>query len=157
VAFLIVAICVIAFLGLYGRERKEAEELKLKVMYSSQNEVFHFSNSKSLEIYRGSEELDLNEVAIDLYAYNCDQSDYNLTIPEIVEYFSSEYADDGTLRIYSRPEAISKYISWYNHGGDDKAYSYRSKLVLYLSKNGYNNLYYDLDVSELQDILPKVE
>lgn len=162
---IILFMLTIVIVGIYiysiqQKEKAERAEQEKRRLYYRQNEAFGLSYGRLNEGYffHGREELDLPRVALSIYVYNCDQSNYELTIDKVEEYLSEEYAEDGSLRIYSCPADIIDYIDWYYHCGGNEAISYfEGKVSDYMENNGYECDYTDLSIEELQMIMPMVE
>ena len=152
---------VLSFAFIYSKnvlKEKAAKEYELQIMYKWQNKAFSLGkNDNDRMSYIGSDKLDLKFLFISLYRYSVDEPDSDLTMQEVIDYLSTEYADDGTLMIYSRPESISNYIEWWStKDGAHKVTLFNADIAGYLGKNGYDYHYEKYSIEELQKILPKV-
>ena len=156
----VTVILIICWWNFYNEQKKKqlAEEREIQIMYYEQNCAFQLGNLSFDErkIYRSGDELDLKWTAVSLQAYNLYQSEYEVTLQEVIDYLDSEYAEDGTLMVLCRPESIDGYIKWYVNGGEGMALDYRSTLEKYLRNNGIAESYKDLSVEELQNVMPKL-
>lgn len=136
------------------------EEHKIEVLYYDQNCAFYIGQAAydCRNYYRSSNELDLKQMTLSLHAYNISQSVYEITLQDVLDYLDSEYADDGTLMVFSRPDSINDYISWFFFdSGETKILSYSISLNLYLKNNGYADYYTELSVEELDNIMPEYD
>ena len=141
----------------YCQKKKAIEEKELRYIYKQQNEAFVMNcNLADMNYYHGSDEIKLHDLTIALYVYSLDNPENTITVEAVQEYFSKEYADDGSLMVYSRPKAFDKYIDWWWDGGSAKIWNFEINLVDYLSKNGYDHHYDKFSLEELKNLLPLV-
>ena len=119
--------------------RKKQEEALEKVLiaieYRRQNGTFprtsgHYADEA---FYVGYDAIRENEMYVSLAAYNEWNREHGeeaeeLTLADIEEYLSSEYNEDGSLRIQSGYENIRAYVEWYYDGGDEVIKEYWKKL-----------------------------
>ncbi|WP_026653912.1 hypothetical protein [Butyrivibrio proteoclasticus] len=164
IVFGIIAIVILSITVLYciNANRKKADsEYQLQTMYKWQNKAFGLGNNNDdkIQTYIGANELDLKLLFVSLYRYSMDEPNSELTIQEVVDYLSKEYAYDGTLMIYSQPESISDYIEWWSEkDGSKKVTLFIADIAGFLSQNGYDSHDYETySIEELQEILPLVE
>jgi len=134
-----------------AQETKDQDELE--VLYKYQNKAFHLSNDAESYYFHGVDDLKLQEVVVDLEAFNESQSDYVVTVDEVVEYLGNEFAEDGQPLILSCPENIEKYVSWFWHGGSDIVMEYGDQFNEYLMDNGYPHVYRRMDYQDVVDAL----
>ncbi|MBO4458202.1 MAG: hypothetical protein J5802_10820 [Butyrivibrio sp.] len=126
----------------------EKSKVGLELLYEWQNQAFEVSSDYNHNLsYCDADELKLNCVAVNLCAYNNAQQDNQLTVDEVVDYFSEEYDSNGELKVYSKPEEIHDYIDWYYHGGSDCIKDFGEGFNDYLREKG-NNGYSDLSYEE---------
>ena len=124
------------------------DKVGVELLYEWQNLAFEISEDYTHNLeYRNADELKLNHVAVDLCAYNSAKPESQLTVDEVVDYFSDEYDSNGELKVYSKPEKIHDYIDWYYHGGNDSIREFGDGFNEYLRENG-NNEYHDLSYEE---------
>ena len=113
ISVIILFLCGIAA-GLIYRQHKYKEwatEVKLEILYKWQNKAFLMNcNHKERLGYLSADNSDLQELAIYLHIYNNMQTNYQLTIEDVLNYLSEEYDSEGNLRVYSQPKEIENYI-----------------------------------------------
>jgi len=87
-------------------------EEKMQELYKNQN--FFLTGTES-DYYKDVYENNRNYVYVSLFYYNWKENQ-DLTYEEIVEYLSSEYEDDGAVRIYNNGNwpRIESYINYCN-------------------------------------------
>ena len=113
--------------------REQIEEVILQIDYKQQNQSFGMGAKVWYSGYQGYDEIKETELYVRLAAYNswnCQQNSgkENLTLADFKDYLSSEYNEDGSLRISLRPEKIQDYIDWYYEGGDGEIEEYWDEL-----------------------------
>ena len=120
--------------------RKKQEEALEKVLitieYQRQNGTFPRTSEHYIEeaSYVGYDDIEENEMYVSLVAYNKWNHEHGveaeeLTLADIEEYLSSEYNEDGSLRIQSGYENIRAYVEWYYQiGGDEVIEEYWNEL-----------------------------
>jgi len=91
---------------------EEEKMQELKKLYEEQN--FFLAGTRD-NTYTDVYENNRNFVYVSLFYYNWKENQ-DLTYEEIVEYLSSEYEDDGTVRIYNNGNwpRIESYINYCN-------------------------------------------
>ena len=148
-------LCGIIAYVVFSTQAKKNEEIKrdLEHRYYKQNNAFELSsNLDDRKSFHGADELRRNRVVLNLYVYNNIQTMYKLTIDEVEEYLKEEYSSDSKLKIYTTPENISDYISWYCYGGDRIVLEFGDWFNDYLSNHDYPQHSYrkmnDVDVIE---------
>ncbi len=114
-------------------QREQAEELVLQLHYKHQNQPFGMSASTYYSGYHGYDEVRETELFVRLAAYNSRNMQENngkeaVTLEDIEDYLSSEYNEDGSLRVDSIPENIQGYIDWFYEGGDKEIEEYWGEL-----------------------------
>ena len=86
-----------------------------------------------------------------------------LTLADIQEYLSSEYNEDGSLRIQSGYENIRAYVEWYYDGGGKIIKDYWNELEVILGncKEEHPKVVYGnakmLEIERLQELIKKKE
>ena len=114
------------------RDEKIEEQLLL-IEYRRQNRAFGMNMQAEYSGYHGYEEVDEEWLYVALAAYK----DYNLrydmerqeiTIEDVKEYLSSEYNEDGSLRVYSKAENIGEYVYWWSEDASDAVNGYWIKM-----------------------------
>lgn len=136
-----------------SHEAKTQEELE--ILYKYQNKAFHLCNDAEGYYFHGIDDLKLQEVVVDLAAFNEAQEEYYVTLEDVVDYLGDEFDDDGQPLIFSCPENIEKYVSWYWHGGSDIIMDYGDRFNEYLMDNGYPHVYRKMEYQEVVDALDK--
>ena len=134
-------------------QKKEEEKQQLERMYYEQNKAFEL-NSGIIDknIYNGSDKLDLKDLSVKLFVFNTLNTEYELTVDEVVDYLSEEYDSEGKLRIYSQPESISAYIAWNFNGGRDIEDDFRYQLIDY-AKSTTDKKYSEMTYEEVVELL----
>ncbi len=147
---------------------KEVDKKILEIEYITQNGAFPRVEGHYAEegYYVGYDAIDEPGMYIRLAAYNewLSERGYEgreLTLADIEEYLSSEYNEDGSLRIRSGYEAIREYEDWYYEGGDGDIEDYWSELDQTLAeyreenpgvvKNDARNL----EILQLEELIQK--
>lgn len=143
----------------YQSQKNEEVQKEREYLYYRQNTAFELcSNLNERKYYHGSDELRLNRIVVNLYAYNNAQSDYQLSVEEIIDYFNKEYDSDGKLAIYSIPVNINDYIKWYFDNGEDIILEFGDWFNEYLRNHEYSQYSYrKMDYAEVTDALKKYE
>lgn len=154
----LLAVIFIFLIGCNRNDNDKNSEKNLQMLYMRQNAAFGLSqdNHDARNVYHGSDELNQQMLAVSLYAYSLSGAKDNVTVQNVVDYLSSEYAEDGTLMIYSCPDSINNYIIWWYCDGSNEALQFYTEVVVYLSKNGQDYHIENYSVEELQEILPLV-
>ncbi|MBD5477752.1 MAG: hypothetical protein HDR14_00435, partial [Lachnospiraceae bacterium] len=119
--------------------------------------------------YVGYDAIRENEMYVSLVAYNKWNREHGveaeeLTLADIEEYLSSEYNEDGSLRIQSGYENIRAYVEWYYQiGGDEVIEEYWSELERLLIIFGRENPKItdndakSMTIEQLQELIKKKE
>ena len=167
--------CIAGTAWAYTERRKKQEEALEKVLitieYQRQNGTFPRTSEHHIEeeFYVGYDAIEENEMYVSLAAYNEWNREHGkeveeLTLADIEEYLSSEYNEDGSLRIQSGYENIRAYVEWYYEiGGDEVIKEYWKKLD-YIAIE-YRGLYQeiihtsvrDMSIEQLQELIKKKE
>ena len=155
--------------------RKKQEEALEKVLitieYQRQNGTFPRTSEHHIEeaFYVGYDAIEENEMYVSLAAYNEWNREHGkeveeLTLADIEEYLSSEYNEDGSLRIQSGYENIRAYVEWYYEiGGDEVIKEYWKKLdYIAIEYRGiYQEIIHtsvrDMSIEQLQELIKKKE
>lgn len=157
---IIIILILVRINMLYAEKNAEkwAEQRRiLRRLYYDQNEAFELSREcENPYQYHGIDDLNLNVLVIDLHTFNSMQKEYQLTIDEIRDYLSKKRDSHGKLRIYSPPENIAYYISWYTK----RLYDFRWEKDFnnYLKAHGYkSDSYRDMNYEEVVDALEEYQ
>ena len=124
VILILVLSCIAGIVFACTERRKKQEETLEKILiaieYQRQNGTFprtsgHYADEA---FYVGYDAIRENEMYVGLVAYNEWNREHGekteeLTLADIEEYLSSEYNEDGSLRIQSGYENIRAYVEWY--------------------------------------------
>lgn len=151
--------CCFVVFGICTTRKKNLETAnkKLENLYYKQNTAFELSeNLDDRNYFHGANELRRNRVVVNLFVYNNIQTAYKLTIDEVEKYLNEEYSSDGKPKIYSIPDNISDYISWYWNGGGKIILEFGDWFNDYLSNNDYPQHSYrkmnDVDVIDALEL-----
>ena len=156
------------------RKKKQEEALEkshIAMEYRRQNMTFPRTSEHYLEemFYVGYDAIEENKMYVSLAAYNEWNREHGeeaeeLTLADIEEYLSSEYNDDGSLRIQSGYEDIRAYVEWYYQiGGDEiieKYWGELAKLAYECQKENLITVYVyvkDMSIEQLQELIKKKE
>ena len=153
------------------KQEETLEKILIAIEYQRQNGTFprtsgHYADEA---FYVGYDAIRENEMYVSLAAYNEWNREHGeeaeeLTLADIEEYLSSEYNEDGSLRIQSGYENIRAYVEWYYEiGGDEVIKEYWKKLD-YIAIE-YRGLYQeiihtsvrDMSIEQLQELIKKKE
>ena len=155
--------------------RKKQEEALEKVLitieYQRQNGTFPRTSEHYIEeaSYVGYDAIEENEMYVSLAAYNEWNREHGeeteeLTLADIEEYLSSEYNEDGSLRIQSGYENIRAYVEWYYEiGGDEVIKEYWEELnnivIRYAQQNPDMDIHSaeSMTIRQLQELIRKKE
>lgn len=116
----LVVICIIIG-GVLLKQRREEQEMErrleserqaeIDMVYKNQNTHLHIRRDRTE--YLPYDDYHINELLADLLCYEIETGNV-LTYEDIIEYLSSEYEPDGSLRLYNNgnwPE-IEAYMNW---------------------------------------------
>ena len=175
IILILVLSCIagIVFARIERRKKQEEtlEKILIAIEYQRQNGTFprtsgHYADEP---IYVGYDAIRENEMYVSLAAYNEWNREHGeeaeeLTLADIEEYLSSEYNDDGSLRIQSGYEDIRAYVEWYYQiGGDEiieKYWGELAKLAYECQKENLITVYVyvkDMSIEQLQELIKKKE
>ena len=175
VIILILLLCCIAGVVFVYMERRKRqgealEKLHIAMEYRRQNMTFPRTSEHYLEemFYVGYVAIVESEMYVSLGAYNEWNREYGkeakeLTLADIEEYLSSEYNEDGSLRIQSGYENIRAYVDWYYDGGGKVIKEYWSELERILIIFGRENPEItdndakSMTIKQLQELIKKKE
>ena len=152
-------VIILAFVVGYTnyQKNKKLKEQELMHLYYQQNRAFVvYYNMDTMSYYQGSDNLNLPQLAMSLYVYSVDEPNKELTMQEVIDYFSEEYAEDGTLQVYNRPENIVEYLEWWYDGGSGKIEDFKYAFVSYMSETGGDYKVENYSLEELQGLFPLV-
>lgn len=143
----------IGVLGYCAKKNKEEKKV-LESLYYRQNTAFELcGNLNKRRSYHSANELRLNRIVVDLYVFNNIQSEYQVTVDDVIDYLSEEYDSSGKLKVYFVPQNIKEYIEWYLSGGDDTIWNFGkgfNKFLLSTNKDFYWDINYDETVDALE-------
>ena len=161
ISVIIALLSVIIVYRVHETETKklEAEKKELEELYYDQNTALRLCQDCDKRFsYHGVKDADMKELAIAIYAYNNLQSEYKLTIDEVIDYISKEFDSEGKPRIYSQPPNIKAYIDWSyikaTGYGNDLIHDYSSCFGAYLIEKGkppYREMSYEEVVANLEE------
>ena len=117
------------------RKKQTLEKILIAIEYRRQNGTFPRTSEHPIEemFYVGYDAIVESEMYVSLAAYNEWNREHGkeveeLTLADIEEYLSSEYNEDGSLRIQSGYENIRAYVEWYYDGGGKVIREYWNEL-----------------------------
>ena len=175
IILILVLSCIAGIVFARIERRKKQEETLEKILiareYRRQNGTFprtsgHYADEA---FYVGYDAIRENEMYVSLVAYNKWNREHGveaeeLTLADIEEYLSSEYNEDGSLRIQSGYENIRAYVEWYYQiGGDEVIEEYWSELERLLIIFGRENPKItdndakSMTIEQLQELIKKKE
>ena len=175
IILILVLSCIagIVFARIERRKKQEEtlEKILIAIEYRRQNGTFprtsgHYADEA---FYVGYDAIRENEMYVSLVAYNKWNREHGveaeeLTLADIEEYLSSEYNEDGSLRIQSGYENIRAYVEWYYQiGGDEVIEEYWSELERLLIIFGRENPKItdndakSMTIEQLQELIKKKE
>ncbi len=149
--------------------RERAQQEILKIDYAHQNRALPLVSgfSRWEEAYVGYESVDKEELYVRLAAYNermrlNGEEEQELTLADVEEYLSSEYNEDGGLRIYEGYENIRRYVDWYyeEEGDEDIAEYWNALTDLIIEYKGQNPELVlcdpeEMNLAQLQELINK--
>ena len=143
VKILVVLLCLVVIAGIVffinekRRERAEwVQQGLLRIDYREQNGALPRVSGHPIneEVYVGYDAVDEVELYVQIMAYNeyvreNNTGDKELSLADFEEYLSSEFNEDGSLRIHEGYEHIRAYVDWYFEAeGDEDITEYWSEL-----------------------------
>ena len=166
--------CITGTVWACAERRKKQEETLEKILiaieYRRQNGTFPCTSEHPIEeaFYVGYDAIEENKMYVNLAAYNEWNREHGeeaeeLTLADIEEYLSSEYNEDGSLRIQSGYENIRAYVEWYYDGGGKIIKEYWNELEVILGncKEEHPKVVYGnakmLEIERLQELIKKKE
>ncbi len=169
---LIILSCFLVMAGavlLYVGQKKMMERKILRIDYREQNDALPLMPEYLVfvEEYVGYEAIDKEELYVRLAAYNERMRSEEVSIPELTladveEYLSSEYNEDGSLRIQKGYENIRSYVNWfYKKEGDKDIAEYWNALTdLIIEYKGQNPKLVlcdpeEMNLAQLQELINK--
>ena len=174
IILILVLSCIagIVFARIERRKKQEEtlEKILIAIEYRRQNGTFprtsgHYADEA---FYVGYDAIRENEMYVSLVAYNKWNREHGveaeeLTLADIEEYLSSEYNEDGSLRIQSGYENIRAYVEWYYDGGGKVIQEYWSELerllIIFGKENPQitDNDAQSMTIEQLQELIKKKE
>lgn len=160
ILLIILVLGITAYIGFQGykSQNNKEEKDKLEKLYYRQNTAFELcDNLNERKSYHGADELRLNRIAVDLYVFNNIQSEYQVTVDEVTNYLAEENDANGKPMIYSMPENIKNYISWYyEDNGQDIILDFGAWFNDYLKNNDYpQHFFRKMSYEEVVEALKK--
>ena len=118
VALMLIGIIFIGYKYKANEDEKKTEYVEwLKTQYSNQNGAF-FQKSAWTD-YHNADLLEKTKVWVDLYVYNkYVPVEEKVYLIDVQEYLSSEFNEDGSLRIEKGYEKVHNYVNWYEYSMD---------------------------------------
>lgn len=118
VALMLIGIIFIGYKYKANEDEKKTEYVEwLKTQYSNQNGAF-FQKSAWTD-YHNADLLEKTKVWVDLYVYNkYVPVEEKVYLIDVQEYLSSEFNEDGSLRIEKGYEKVHNYVNWYEYSID---------------------------------------
>lgn len=118
VALMLIGIIFIGYKYKANEDEKKTEYVEwIKTQYSNQNGAF-FQKSAWTD-YHNADLLEKTKVWVDLYVYNkYVPVEEKVYLIDVQEYLSSEFNEDGSLRIEKGYEKVHNYVKWYKYSMD---------------------------------------
>ena len=170
VILILVLSCIAGIVFACTERRKMQEKILIAIEYRRQNGTFPRTSEHSIEeaFYVGYDAIEENKMYVSLAAYNEWNREHGevveeLTLTDVEEYLSSEYNEDGSLRIQSGYEKIRAYVEWYYDGGGKVIKEYWSELERILIIFGRENPEItdndakSMTIEQLQELIKKKE
>ena len=165
-------VLIVAFFTIQKERKKREEWVQQQLVaidYREQNRAFPRVSGHPIkeEYYVGYDAIDEPKLYVCLSAYNewiqlKDREQQKLTLEDVEEYLSSEYNEDGSLRIQKGYENIRAYVDWYyEEGGGEDITDYWIELQRILNSHCDNNpevaddIAQRLNVDQLQELIYK--
>ena len=135
------------------------EQIQLEILYKHQNQSLGLSQDilANRIYFHGADEINQAYLLIATTVYNSDQEKYQLSEEEIVEYLSSEYDEEGRLRVYNKPEDLDDYIEWYYNGGKAKIDDYYGIIDRYLLEINYPENICEINNEKLLEVVQQYQ
>ena len=170
IILILVLSCIAVGVFACTERRKMQEKILIAIEYRRQNGTFPRTSEHPIEeaFYVGYDAIEENKMYVNLAAYNEWNREHGevveeLTLTDIEEYLSSEYNEDGSLRILSGYENIRAYVEWYYDGGGKVIKEYWSELERLLIIFGKENPEItdndakSMTIEQLQELIKKKE
>ena len=170
IILILVLSCIAVGVFACTERRKMQEKILIAIEYRRQNGTFPRTSEHPIEeaFYVGYDAIEENKMYVNLAAYNEWNREHGevveeLTLTDIEEYLSSEYNEDGSLRIQSGYENIRAYVEWYYDGGGKVIKEYWSELERILIIFGRENPEItdndakSMTIEQLQELIKKKE
>ena len=170
IILILVLSCIAVGVFTCTERRKMQEKILIAIEYRRQNGTFSRTSERPIEeaFYVGYDAIEENKMYVNLAAYNEWNREHGeeaeeLTLADIEEYLSSEYNEDGSLRIQSGYENIRAYVEWYYDGGGKVIKEYWSELERILIIFGRENPEItdndakSMTIEQLQELIKKKE
>lgn len=117
VALMLIGIIFIGYKYKANEDEKTEYVEQLKTQYSNQNGAF-FQKSAWTD-YHNADLLEETKVWVGLYVYNkYVPVEEEVYLIDVQEYLSSEFNEDGSLRIEKGYEKVHNYVNWYEYSMD---------------------------------------
>ncbi|MBD5512631.1 MAG: hypothetical protein HDR08_15505 [Lachnospiraceae bacterium] len=170
IILILVLSCIAVGVFACTERRKMREKILIAIEYRRQNGTFSRTSEHPIEeaFYVGYDAIEKSEMYVSLVAYNEWNREHGkeveeLTLADIEEYLSSEYNEDGSLRIQSGYENIRAYVEWYYDGGGKVIQEYWSELerllIIFGKENPQitDNDAQSMTIEQLQELIKKKE
>ena len=170
IILILVLSCIAVGVFTCTERRKMQEKILIAIEYRRQNGTFPRTSERPIEeaFYVGYDAIEENKMYVNLAAYNEWNREHGeeaeeLTLADIEEYLSSEYNEDGSLRIQSGYENIRAYVEWYYDGGGKVIKEYWSEferiLIIFGRENPEitDNDAKSMTIEQLQELIKKKE
>ncbi len=165
-----IAVGVFACTERRKKQEETLEKIVISIEYRRQNGTFPRTSEHPIEeaFYVGYDAIEENEMYVNLAAYNEWNREHGkeveeLTLADIEEYLSSEYNEDGSLRIQSGYENIRAYVEWYYNGGGKVIKEYWTELDYIAIECRYQYQEFslvtvkELEIEQLRELIKKKE
>ena len=171
IILILVLSCIAVGVFACTERRKMQEKILIAIEYRRQNGTFPRTSEHPIEeaFYVGYDAIEENKMYVSLAAYNEWNREHGkeveeLTLADIEEYLSSEYNEDGSLRIQSGYENIRAYVEWYYDGGGKVIKEYWGELInivirWYAQQNPDMDIHSaeSMTIRQLQELIKKKE
>ena len=176
VKILVVLLCLVVIAGIVffinekRRERAEwVQQGLLRIDYREQNGALPRVSGHPIneEVYVGYDAVDEVELYVQIMAYNeyvreNNTGDKELSLADFEEYLSSEFNEDGSLRIHEGYEHIRAYVDWYFEAeGDEDITEYWGELTkivyIYICENPSHSIKVpqEMNMSQIEELIKK--
>jgi hypothetical protein len=128
----------------------EVEKAIVEHEYYHQNIAFGMENASRK--YQDFSYVSINRLNIKLAAYYFEVENADITVDDIKDYLSSEYGEEGQLKVLNPSQKIAEYLEWYWHeGGAEATVEYGSWLKRY--KIDHEDIYGNDEIFDMNENL----